>query len=210
MSLEVWGATLDWVVALGLPLVLLSGGEPTEHPEILELLRLARQRGVGVLLTSNGMFLHESGDLRDEVLELVKGVQVTNDPRFYPQRVEDFEHPKVVFERQLRMLSPFGRAIRNGLVTSRVSPLCFNLRSATRGLGSFREALATLYQYGKFCCPSVNVDGAVVAGEAPSCSVIGKVGNSDTELTGNVTKLRCVRCGLVDNLTGEQRAAVGE
>ena len=118
-----------------------------------------------------------------------------------------------VLEETLRSLSPFGRARRAQMKCTRMSPFCFNLRSATRRVGHLKRALGTLRSLGKMCSPSINVDGTVVAGEAPECAVIGKVGTLGTpiqEMTKNLVHMRCDWCGLMDGLDGEYREAVGE
>ena len=39
---------------------------------------------------------------------------------------------------------------------------------------------------------------------------IGTVDSSNEELTRGLVEMRCNRCGLVDNLTPEQKRAIGE
>lgn len=186
------------------PMVMLSGGEPTCHPNLLDYLNLASHAGLAVLLMSNGE------QLSKDVLARVLGVQVTNDARFYPRRVEALVHDKVVYEYHIRQVSPFGRALNNGLTCNRHSPMCFNLRSLTRSFGDVTAAVDYLRSTGKMCSPSVNVDGTVVAGEAPSCHPIGTVRSKPDELTAALRDMTCNRCGLVDNLTQEQKVAIGE
>jgi organic radical activating enzyme len=135
MNLETFEAVLEFVKQVGLPFIMISGGEPTEHPNLLEMLPPTKSFGLHTILLSNGEFLHKSNP--NSILELVDGVQVTNDPRYYSRSVPDFVHPKVTFERQIRILSPFGRAITNKLTTTQKYPGCFNIRSTTRLSGLF-------------------------------------------------------------------------
>jgi hypothetical protein len=167
---------------------------------------LARNAGLPVLIMSNGMFLKD----RRELLELdVMGWQITNDPQYYPQRVPVVDHPKVSqFDHIPGFITPLGRSA--GKDAGRKSPMCFNLRSITRHLRDFREAVLTLRGMGKMCSPAICADGSIVAGESRFCTVIGTVDSSNLELTNKVAQMTCSRCGLVENLDLTHRQAVGE
>jgi len=209
MTVDVFRHTLDYVHRMQSPWIFLSGGEPTDHPDILPLLQMAKDHGLVVLLMSNGLFL-EGTNRRDEILDLVHTVQVTNDPRFYPLQIHMPVHPKVGYETQIRQVAPFGRALTNKLACTRLSPFCFNLRSLTRLYHDVLYALQHQRARGAFCSPSVNLDGTVVAGEAPSCSPIGTVRDTSEVLTRNICNLTCTRCGLINNCSQDQKRAVGE
>ena len=72
----------------GVPrLLLISGGEATEHPDVAWFLETARSTGHKVVLITNGMWLDDP-DLRAKILrpdwpDLM--VQVTNDPQVLPE-----------------------------------------------------------------------------------------------------------------------------
>jgi Radical SAM superfamily len=210
MTDQTFADALRLTSAVGLPVMLLSGGEPTDHPKIEAFIRASKACDMHTTVLSNGMFLTEDPLKRAAILDGADVVQVTNDTRFYPKFIPDFWHGKVAFERKLRMVSPFGRAKTNKLQTNQSAPCCFNLRSITRSCGDIRLALLMLASRAKMCSPSVNVGGEVVAGEAPSCAKIGHVTDSLDTLTRNVLSMRCNRCGLMDNLDAVHRAAVGE
>jgi hypothetical protein len=61
----------------------------------------------------------------------------------------------------------------------------------------------------KFCTPSININGTIVAGEAPSCAAIGRITDDPTTITKNVRELDCDNCGLSKNLPEELRKAGG-
>jgi|APSaa5957512622_1039677.scaffolds.fasta_scaffold78916_1 hypothetical protein len=211
MAFSTFLQCLTFACKIGSQMVFLTGGEPTLHPELVGMLGLIRDKGLQPLLTSNGLFLSEmTVKERDDILGGVDSVQVTNDPRYYPRRVERPAHPKVYYEDTLRMMSPFGRAVTNGLECTRLAPMCFNLRSAVRQIGGLSESLLFLRGHGKFCTPAINVDGTIVAGEAPSCHPIGTVWDELETIAANIRTMTCAKCGLVDNLTPEQRGAIGE
>ena len=206
----VFADTIEFIIHHGLSFILMSGGEPTDHPDVVAYIKYAASRGVYTMLLSNGEWLHEKSELRDKILPLVHAVQVTNDPRFYPRKVEPYAHPKVTFETELQQVTPQGRAVTNKIPAYKRAPECFNIRSLTRYYGSFMMARMALVAQGKMCTPSVNIDGSISAGESPFCHKIGNVTDPTEVLDENLRKMRCSRCGLVNNLDHKHKRAIGE
>lgn len=54
LDLEAWQRVLDKLAALGVPHVILTGGEPTLHPDLLPLIRHAEGLGLMVGMNTNG------------------------------------------------------------------------------------------------------------------------------------------------------------
>lgn len=205
-----------------LPLILLSGGEATEHPDIVWFIETIFAQGLAAVLITNGMWLADpklrATILRPEWPQLF--VQVTNDARFYPTSPERFDDPRITYVEKLMALLPLGRASRKrGIADMGVplknAPSSFNLRSMTRSTGSIEAAVtmlrarAMMGQSGH-CIPTVSEAGDVMAGETRSCFKIGTVESSNAELTKALVEMRCNNCGLVDNLTQPQKRAIGE
>ncbi len=207
----------------GIPrLLLLSGGEATEHPDILWFLETARAADHKVILITNGMWL-DNPELRAQILrpdwpDLM--IQVTNDPRFYPRapKAVPTDDPRVVFVPALTLLVTLGRLKRSRLPAAppvRQAPTSFNVRSLTRSLGDVREALVMLRARAAMgmsghCAPSISSDGTIVAGETSNCFPIGNVHSTAEDVTRAIVTMECNKCGLVDNLTQEQKLAIGE
>ena len=214
--------SLAW--SMGCPrLILLSGGECTEHPDIVRFLEELRARDFHVMLITNGMWL-ENDDLQKSLLRPEWGtfprVQVTNDPRFYPRKPPSIEDERVTFVPSLTHLITLGRAARKknldakGLPT-RHGPTSFNLRSLTRSYASIEKAIAVLRARAMMglsghCSPSISEDGTLVAGETRSCFKIGTTTSSNAEITKATMAMRCNTCGLVDNLSQAEKRAIGE
>jgi hypothetical protein len=59
ISLEDFGRYLDFHVASQLPQLKLLGGEPTLHPDFMELLRRAQERNLETLVLTNGLWPRE-------------------------------------------------------------------------------------------------------------------------------------------------------
>jgi len=203
-------------------LLLLSGGEATEHPDVEWFLETARAAGYRRLLITNGLWLDDP-ELRAKILrpdwtDLM--VQVTNDPRFYPRapKAVPTDDPRVMFVPSLTMLVTLGRLKRSRLPATppvRRGPTSFNLRSLTRSLHDVREALFVLRERAAtgmsgHCSPSISSDGTIVAGETSNCFPIGDVRSSTEDVTHALVTMRCNRCGLVDDLRQEEKLAIGE
>lgn len=204
MTEETFEKALRFVSQIYTHFLLISGGEPSEHPQVVDFCKLALKRFTSVTVLSNGM----NQDILRQCLDTGALLQVTNDPRFYPKRVEPIDHSGATFETHLRMVSPFGRG--KNLESTRQAPLCFNFRSLVRNFGSLKQAIIELRGYGKMCTPSILVDGSIVAGESRFCHKIGTVDDSLDRIALNTTVMRCNKCGLVDKLGFMHRHAIGE
>jgi hypothetical protein len=180
-------------------IMFLSGGEPTEHPLLFDFLHFLK--GWNVIVMSNGLFLTEKEKaFADQLLSHDLTLQIYNDPRYYPKKVEPFIHPKVVFGDQINLMSPLGRARQNQIPSTRQSPMCFNLRSCAKTLKDFSEAVMALRMSGKMCTPSIDVYGNILAGESRFCHKIGTVESSEKELLENLFAMKCNKCRLEDGL----------
>jgi hypothetical protein len=216
MSMEMFVKALDFIDRNKFMFVMLSGGEPTDHPQFCEFVKTAKAKlgsePLRVLVLSNGLFWANERR-REEYLALNVNFQIINDPEYYPIRVDRIDHPRVLYDDKIMApITPLGRAITLSRKpkASRMSPLCFNLRSATRQLKDFQKAVLLLRQAGKMCTPSIKEDGAIVAGESCFCHYLGHVESSNVELTNRVMDMKCNVCGLVDNLTPEFKKIIGE
>lgn len=207
------------------PIVLLSGGECTEHPRFLQFVdELFFHNLVPVILT-NGMWLANK-ELREAVLRPEWArmfIQVTNDPEYYPKAPPHIEDPRIAYIDKITVLTPLGRAARKARLMPtpmRLAPSSFNLRSRTRALGSFIEAVThqrvaamEAIVAGKLftghCTPSISPNGDVMVGETQNCFKIGTVTSTNKELTDAILNMRCNHCGLEDNLAPEQKRAIG-
>lgn len=204
---------------IGYNAILLSGGECTEHPDILWFIEQVYARGLQPMLLSNGLWLADpelrAAILRPEWPSLL--IQVTNDPRFYPKRppIESCDDPRVVFIPSLSAMIPLGRYVgKTSDVPTKKVPSSFNFRSLTRTHGDLRLAIAHLRMIamtgrGGNCAPSISYDGAFIAGETNACFKVGTVDSSPEELTQGVLAMQCNRCHLEDGLTQEQKRAIG-
>jgi hypothetical protein len=211
MDMEVFRQTIKFIERMNkYPLsrtILLSGGEPTEHPQLYDFLNLLSDWFVTIC--SNGMFLKEQ---KHPLLKIAKKqaivIQVSADHRYYSKKIAEIIHPQIQYCNTISTIAPIGRAKNNRLPASRRSPFCFNLRSICNSLRSFTATLAFLRKKGYFCTPSIDAHGNVLAGESRFCHKIGTVESSDEELTQSICSMRCNACGLEDNLSSIEKAHI--
>jgi len=201
----------------GYNLILLSGGEPTEHPDILAFIALVVQRGFKPFLLTNGMWLSNTTML-NQVLELGTLVQVTNVAGLYPQIPPIVNRRGVTYIDSLSMTIEMGRFKgQTSDVPARKSPACFNLRSIVHSgmLDNLPDVIAHIRRrvaMGKSgsCIPSISADGTMVAGETRFCHSIGTVDSTPEELFRNLKRMTCKKCGLTTKLPLEYRQVIGE
>jgi hypothetical protein len=213
MSMDTFNRALGFVRRTQTKVLLVSGGEPFEHPRVFDMAERLKQVALEDILfvsfASNGHFCFDDDKMR-KVEAMGIGVQVTCDHRYYSKLVprERFTSEQFFFEDTLRTIFPCERSQASGIATNRQSPTCFNLRSATRSLG-YIVGTSMLALKGRVCTPAINIDGSVVAGEADTCHKLGTVDMSLEELHDSICNMRCNRCGLGDNLSQMHLDAIG-
>ena len=202
MPLNVYAKALDFASATD-GIVLLSGGEPTEHPDILNYLRLAKAAvpASNVAMLSNGAFLRDSRELLKEGIL----IQVTNDNRYYPERVPYIDHENLCYTFEVPTLIKLGRGREN---IGRHGPGCYNFRRAVLVTRNLSRAITLLRASAKFCSPSIGVDGTLRAGETPECFPFGTIWTRHYRLVQQLRRFDCDRCGLHDSLTPDRRGAL--
>lgn len=213
MTMETFERALAFIRRTQTRVLLVSGGEPFEHPQVFKMAERLKEMALEdiffVSFASNGHFAFDDNKMR-QVETMGIGVQVTCDHRYYPRLVprEKFSSQQFTFEDTLRTIFPCERSEASGIPTNRTNPLCFNLRSATRSLG-YIVGTTMLALKGRVCTPAINIDGTVVAGEADTCHKVGTVDSSLGELNDAICNMRCNRCGLGNNLSQLHLDAIG-
>jgi hypothetical protein len=213
------------VAAARLPVfVLFSGGECTEHPEIVAMVEEAISRGFWITMITNGMWLKDpelkAALLRKEWQRPAFNIQVTNDNRFYPEAPPSVDDERITYVPALSHLITLGRAARKKKLDrkglrEKMAPSSFNFRSLVHSLRSVEQAilhLRVMAMSGRsgWCSPNIDEAGNVLAGESRFCMKIGTIESSDKELTDAVLAMgSCNRCGLEDNLDLPHKRAIG-
>jgi len=221
MDFDTFRNSLKFISRSTAKMILLTGGEPSEHPqfiEIAELLKRKMARPELMIIASNGMFLHNK-KYTEEILSLNIKIQITNDQRFYPQSIPIIEHENLCYINEIQHLFPLGRAVTNNLSIDDmeiklVYPKCFNARSIVRSryISNFQD-LIKFYELKiqKFCIPSIDINGGIHMGETDECFKIGTVTDDLKTIFDKIRSMElgdCNKCGLENNLLGKYRDAL--
>ena len=111
MPLDEMAATVDWIVESAGPvdLIDLTGGEPTLHPRLPDILDCCRREGIGrIALNSNGLRLAEDMDLCKQLAERDVCVILSFDT--FDATVSRMMHGRDVVAAKLRAVENLARA----------------------------------------------------------------------------------------------------
>lgn len=208
MEREVFYKALDFYDKFSFPILIVSGGEPTDHPNFEEYMDEIIKRGYELIILSNGAWTLD--ERKDRYLAKYK-FQIINDQRYYPTYIPPISHPNIlVFGKVENPISKCTRSIKNNIYTEN-NPKCFNLRSMSKMYNSF---IKVLYSYtlflNKFCSPIIKWDGSLILGESDLCKPFGTIYDSNDVLLNNLKFFKCNNCGCFNNLTKEQKRYLGE
>lgn len=178
------------------------------------------------MLESNGSFKGDADKVRDVAalleLECVYGLQIRTDKHYYLHYQETLsdrtlrELPKTkVFDGGIELLYPLGRAVKNypDKINRTRYPSCSNVFRYSRQCPE--SDLMGLIHYlqvvrGKFCKPTIDVNGYLHAGESWQCVNFGHVSDSSDRLFQKLMEEKpCNKCGLVKNLPPEAQRIMG-
>jgi len=198
MTKEVLMESLRFAQRMNVLFLGISGGEPTEHPKIIEIIENAKRSAFFIALISNGMFL-ENPELTKAIVDTQIHVQITNDPRYYPQRIQRIRHDRFVYVDSVDYITPCEKATKNNIPITKKYTGCTNLRNLTKIFNNVATAIKFLendINNLKLCSPSINIDGSISAGETNTCSRIGTIYDNNETITKNLIDMQCHNCGL--------------
>ena len=111
MSVEEMERTVDWIIESSerVDLINITGGEPTLHPRILDLLRCCNRPEIGrITMNSNGLRLAEDPNLCEQMAEL--GVYIVLSFNTFDPETALRLHGRDVVEAKLRAIENLTRA----------------------------------------------------------------------------------------------------
>jgi len=209
---------------LGAKVLLLSGGEPTDNPNFIKFLNFATLNFSGIItVISHGAYI-EDKELCDKYFGDFPKVQyqITNDKRYYPKRLNriragnvERKYKNVMFCWEIGgEIFPQGRARKHMKITEInakvLGPRCFNLRSFIHHpmIPDISHAIQQLEKAGKFCTPSVNINGSIAMGESNQCQETMNIKDSIFDLTEKVKNSNCNDCGMLSKLSETHHRAI--
>lgn len=201
MSIETLGSVLTWLREHDIQeMIMITGGEPLEHPEILQILKTINQEFPGlIVLTTNGYHMTDpiAKFLRKKTRFIV---QVTNDKRYYrPYTKEEAKRLKPYKTESVQGLYPQGRALVNfpDSEWTTIAPKCINSRLLVKqGCTDPSSLIKTLMSVGKFCTPVITPSGEIKIGESRLCPAVGSIFSEDSELIENIKNFSCQGCEI--------------
>lgn len=209
---------------LNIKVLIISGGEPTDHPLYVDFMHYLTFNFHGVVtVTSHGDFIED-----EEACQRYFGqfpavaYQITNDNRYYPKELNraraaiiEKQYPFVIFVWKIGgELFPQGRARRHLKITEEnalgKASKCFNLRSLVHNpnIGSLYAAIKELESRGRFCTPSININGSLSMGESNECPETAQVGQELQALTNAIKGSQCNDCGMLSSLDPLYKEAI--
>lgn len=224
MNFETFMGSVAFAKKAGVRGLILSGGEPTDHPQFCDMLGYLEHNYSGIVsVTTHGDYIDDA-EACDRYFGKNPNVffQVTNDARYYPKKLSrtraaeiEKQYPNVVFVWEIGgHLYPQGRARKHMKITELntgcVGTRCFNLRSFIRNeaIGSFKKAIAELESRMKFCTPSININGSIAMGESNDCPETAYITDTLDQVTQAMQSSGCNECGMLTALSPAHKIAV--
>jgi len=192
MSRETAEKIADFCRESGDFLITISGGEPLEHPQALELIHYFAYHFQLVTVCTNGIeLLDKEFFAKYEKLPFNVATQISTHRDFYTSysRLKEFKslEKKLAFCTVYDMdfartdtyrISSQGRAIN--MQSQRKSPSCGNMILVANQVSSWCSLITEIRRKRYFCTPSVGFNGSVYLGESWLCESIGSI-NEDTD-----------------------------
>lgn len=191
--------------------VVISGGEPTEHPDFMDMAATIASNFMIVLICSNGMFVFDKEKTRQvkHLLETYPNIvmQVYTNRKYYPLYNDILSHRKDFGEISRRIelavdspiyMKTLGRAAVNEecIKESQAHPYttsCITAASVFYQL-DFMTAFRRLESTGHFCSPMIDWRGNIHLSESWLCPDIGNVGTFDR--FNEIIRFKpCGKCG---------------
>ena len=184
---------------------ILTGGEPTEHPQFLEFVHLICSTGKMVTVTTNGHWIVEHPQETEALLTKYPNLyfQVTYDSRYYQKKLDitkrALRHKRIMLETSLRHIYPQGRAKTNNIPYQTKCPKCTNLQLIAKQLKmrddySLSSLIKTLREHMFFCTPSIFYDGGLAFGESDLCPKKVSIFDSEPDIILAIWNHECDGC----------------
>lgn len=216
MSKEMFYEALKFAKNICSNVVMISGGEPTSHPDFFEFLEaLVKSDFISMSIISNGTFLRDHAftekfagmvTSREGLLVQIssfKGLYANYDEVHKPnlKALRLFGKKAIVCDKQEEMLmKPLGRACSgkwyeeakrvNGFPSCANSALILAQTKVIHGIGIG----ALLEQFGRFCLPIVSWDGSIRLGESEQCKVIANISEPISHINQKLFSFRPCGC----------------
>ena len=220
MTFETLEKVMDFVIKSKIyRSIIITGGEPTEHPEFSMFMgyimgRLAKLKEKCIItVTTNGFWILKNEENREVCKRMINGssdievnFQVSADTRYYPKRLDVTkriwrEKGFVLCDNCIISIYPQGRAKTNNLEWSSKASKCFNIRALSKQLPNptLESLVWTLALKGKFCQPSIKINGDIVLGESVLCPTCASIYDEPETIVQKIKDFKCNGCNQIND-----------
>lgn len=219
MSLDTFKDAIDFIIRNNAyHSIIVSGGEPTEHPMFPffmgYLLGELTKRNLKSMVTiaTNGFWILESEENMKCAKNIAAGYkdvkfqfQVSTDTRYYPKKLDTTkriwrEEGFFLYKDCVQHMYPQGRAKENGYPYQAVSSKCFNVRALAKQLPypTIENVTMTLALNGKFCTPAIRIDGGISLGESDLCPKCASIYDKEEDIIQKIKNFKCSKCDFIN------------
>ena len=235
MSMETFRNAIDFFNKYGGFELIISGAEPTEHPNFWKMLKYAAENAEGSV-DLNGIRMHHitiatnAMNLvgNEHAYEMIKyynnkygnGItfQVTHVDKYYKHEIDlkdkIFLLDNVLLCKEIEHIVPKGRALINNIpydVDKVKSSKCFNIRSISRTVKHLSDVSTILSSKLKFCTPQIDIYGNIKLGESALCPVCSSIYKKPEEIIEDIRNFKCKGCSIINSKLPERYLnAIGE
>lgn len=226
MTLETFADCLEFCKKNRLKGLFLSGGEVFEHPRILEILTMIENfvkeypDALPITIATNGRILSSNMEIYNRVMEFREKIgpktvfiQVTDDPRFYPNKLTEKQKYRlrkmgVILDivpsapgYSNKCLYPQGRALNNfdDSWWNTKAPKCANVRLLSMQLpptAMLHDLVHIMTMSGKLCTPTISPKGEIKMGESALCPPAASIYDSGEEIMKKIRSFKCSACQI--------------
>ncbi len=217
MSQETLDQVIQHAKEAGVHAILISGGEPTEHPQFKEITERIISEFPMIGIISNGQWIDDPE--KTKILqELMKNpgvfLQITNVPGIYPKGINEEKikelFPGTPIEHGPLHIMTLGRARgderfeKEAREDSLTTTSCFSSALTVAQL-PYKETLRNLEIRGKFCHPLVDWKGKLHWSESWLCPSFAEISESLEEISKKAKAWRpCGACPDYKKLLGKK------
>lgn len=202
-------SSIDFINRVRAKCLILTGGEPTEHPDFIDVTKYICKNTkavIKIIIASNGIYFEKNPLVVKELLAYDSriGIQITNVPEYYPISIDEnneiYKLDRVLLCREIESMYPQGNALKNNYKWSAKCSKCFNFISIMNQLTkkSIEKTIYTLESNFKFCTPQIDADGTLKPGESSLCKGFGTIYDDEVILVHNVLNFRCKQCDFIN------------
>lgn len=196
--------------------LVITGGEPTEHPEFVKMMEIIidtlGQVGHEIILTitTNGFWCLDNIEackhLNTRNANIILRWQVSTDSRYYPKELP--LHKRLWREPEFVLcpdcvvqVYPQGRALQNSMPWQAKASKCFNVRAMlkqlpTKSIGVLVEAMLVR---GYLCTPAIRIDGSIGLGESDLCPSVATIYDTEETIIQKIIDFKCHQCDFIND-----------